>query len=224
MEPPPPCPMLRFLPLPYVGYKHKYSDGRLLGIVLSLPATLDDPARQAILQAVGNWERRAKDTLKLQWGSNTIKMVRQLESGMLKSLQNKVWSNPSNTWATATPIALPKHPGGLSSGSITSRTKAWETAKSSVADACTHVGLPKPLSINISLTPFIVGAHPITRFPPFIQNGSNNKKIRRQLIHALLTFETRVVGPLALGAGRFMGLGMMRPLSTRNPQKSGVTQ
>lgn len=206
-------PHAAFLPLPYVYYDH--SDGRLLGIAVSLPTSLDGSSRQAVLQAIGIWEEK-DNVLELRFKSGRIQMKRKLQSDTLQSLRDYIWSRPSSQWVTATPIALPRHPGSLRS------SKAWADAESSVADACTHVGLPRPIRIDVSMSPFLVGSHHVGRFPPFEQTGKDGKIIRRQLVHAQVTFGCMVAGPLVLGAGRFMGLGLMRPINAG--QSSGLTQ
>lgn len=216
-------PHIAFIPLP--NARSKYADGRLMGIALSLPDALDDSARWATLQAIGKWEHKTngKPTLRLKSGI-TIHLTRQRQPSVLKSLQYNTWSGQSARWATVVPIALPKHPGGLGVGNAASRAKAWEAAESAVMEACIHVGLPKPLSVDVSLSPYINGAHSIRRFPPFTQNGFGDNKIRRQLVHTFVVFESVVKGPLALGAGRFVGLGLMMPLNTKNAQTSGAVQ
>ena len=66
--------------------------------------------------------------------------------------------------------------------------------------------------MEISLDPFVLGARPAADFPPFRQRGQDGKPVARRLLHASLTFDQKVEGPLMLGAGRFMGLGLMRPI------------
>lgn len=211
-------PHIAFIPIPNVG--HRRSDGRLLGIAMSAPNTLDEAARQAAFQAIGNWETKENDEqLEIRLKHGIVKMARQRGSAALQSLRYDLWSRQSRQWATSTPIALPRHPGGLTKGTAESRAKAWEAAESSVADTCVHVGLPRPSVVNVSLNPFITGAHPTVRFPPFIQNGRDGE-IRRQLVHALVTFENPVAGPVILGAGRFMGLGLMRPVNAETQSRA----
>ena len=82
--------------------------------------------------------------------------------------------------------------------------------------ACAHVGLPEPSSVQISLDPFIAGTFPATRFPEFKQPRQDGLLVRRQLVHASLTYDRVVTGPLMLGTGRFFGLGLMRPLYSKN--------
>ena len=65
--------------------------------------------------------------------------------------------------------------------------------------------------MEVSLAAFLVGGRAARQFPPFSQNGRDGRRVRRQLVHASLTFEEPVAGPLMLGSGRFLGLGLMRP-------------
>ena len=210
-------PHIAFTPIPNVGHNH--SDGRLLGIAMSIPRTLDEATRRAAFQAIGAWEIKEKEgQLEIRLKHSLVKMSRQRGSAALQSLRYDLWNRQSRQWATATPIALPRHPGGLARGTAASRAKAWEAAESSVADTCMHVGLPRPSVVNVSLNPFIAGAYPTARFPSFIQSGLNGE-IRRQLVHALVIFENPVAGPVILGAGRFMGLGLMRPVNAEKQSR-----
>ena len=205
------APHVAFLPLPFVGFEH--ADGRLLGMAVSVPDTVNGAARRALNRAIGNWEKAAEqDALKLTLGSQgVLHLCRQRGPATLVSLRPNVWNRASCRWVSATPIALPKHPGRLGGGTVAARAKAWALAESAVALACNHVGLPEPVSVEVSLSPFLVGPRPASRFPAFNQNGRGGRPVRRQLIHASVTFENPVAGPLMLGAGRFLGLGLMRP-------------
>ena len=214
-------PHVAFLPLPYVGFEH--ADGRLLGLAVSVPDAVSADARQAVYRAIGNWERSAgHDDLKLTLGAQgVLHLRRQRAPATLISLRSGPWSRTSYRWVSATPIALPRHPGRLGGGTAAARAKAWASAESSVALACEHVGLPEPISVEVSPSPLTKGAHPTRRFPAFSQNGRAGRPVRRQLLHASVTFEHPVAGPLVLGAGRFLGLGLMRPAPTREPAQAG---
>ena len=207
-------PHLAFLPIPYVGYEH--ADGRLLGIALSTPGSSSNDVRRGLYRAIGTWERSvaaATYPLRLTFGAGGALRLRRLRSlATIASLRPDVWFRPSRKWMSATPVALPEHPGSLSRGSARKRAKAWREAERAVATACRHVGLPAPVHVEVSLSPFIAGARPSFRFPPFSQRGRDDQPIRRQLVHVALAFERPVAGPLMLGAGRFFGLGMMRPM------------
>ena len=204
-------PHVAFLPLPYVGFEH--ADGRLLGLAVSVPDAVSAHARRAVYRAIGNWEQSAgRNDLKLTFGTQgVIRLCRQRGPATLISLRPDAWSRASCRWVSATPIALPRHPGRLGGGTAAARAKAWASAESSVTLACSHVALPEPMSVEVSQDPFVKGARPTRRFPEFCQNVRTGRPVRRQLLHASVTFEHPVAGPLILGAGRFLGLGLMRP-------------
>ena len=205
------APHVAFLPLPYVGFEH--ADGRLVGIAASVPKASSSVSRRALYRAIGRWEKASQGPLKLTLGASGIVELSRLRGpATLISLRSRVWHRPSCRWASATPVALPRHPGRLARGAWATRVRAWKQAEAAVRTACTHVGLPEPSAVHVSLNPFIAGARVATRFPVFSQKGRDGKPVRRQLVHAQVTFEHPVAGPLMLGAGRFIGLGLMRPL------------
>ena len=201
------APHVGFLALPNVGYEH--SDGRVLGLAISLPEELDDVACKAALRAVGAWERRSGSRpLRLTLGHRgVVEMRRRLGPSALVALRREVWSSGSRRWTSATPVALPTHPGDLRRGSPAARAKAWARAEEAVLRSCGHVGLPVPADVQVSLTPCITGARPAADYPVFEQNG-----VVRRLVHVSLAFAEPVAGPLMLGSGRFVGLGLMRPV------------
>lgn len=211
------APHVAFIPLPNAAW-HEHADGRLLGIAVSMPDTASGPAERALYRAIGNWEKDVgPNSLKLTFGARgEVRLTRCSGPATLVSLRQGVWSTTSHTWVSCTPIALPRHPGRLGAGSAAARAKAWACAESSVALACQHVGLPEPTSVEVSLSPLVKGALPCGRFPAFCQKGQSGQPIRRQLLHASVTFDEPVAGPLMLGAGRFCGLGLMRPVRQEN--------
>ena len=205
------APHLSFLALPNVGYQH--SDGRIMGLAISLPDDLDEEARNATLLGVGVWERERDDrTLQLRMGrKGNVEMRRRQPPFALESLKPNAWARRSRWWASATPVALPAHPGNLGSGSPGARAKAWARAEESVAKSCEHVGLPRPVDVRVSLVSDLIGTRPARDFPVFKQ-GSRGGGVIRRLVHVSVEFETEISGPLVLGSGRFLGLGLMRPV------------
>ena len=216
-------PHVSFLPLPNIGFEH--SDGRILGIAVSLPNVLKESSRRAVLRTIGRWEnevstlqsqrnKKTRTILRLTLGTEgVVNMYRLRSPTSLVSLRPSIWQHASHHWVSATPIALPRHPGSLSKGTSSARAKAWAEAESAVRTACSHVGLPEPLSVKVSLSPFLIGAKPVRSYPIFNQRNRNGKKLFRQLVHASLTFKNLVSGPLVVGSGRFRGLGLMRPVA-----------
>lgn len=206
-------PHLAFLSLPSVG--SRYADGRVLGVALSIPDAVSEAGRQAIYRAVGTWERDSTDrrpTLRLDDGSVRVRLKRLLETAEVQTLQSQVWSREALRWISVTPIALPRHPGRLSGGTAEARAKAWQSAEEAVIVSCEYVGLPVPVNMHLSLSPLIRGARHVRNCPPFQRKGKQGQVVRRQLVHAALTFDEPIHGPLMLGAGRFVGLGLMRPV------------
>ncbi len=214
-------PHVAFLPLPYVGFEH--ADGRLLGLAVSVPDTASDDARRALYRAIGNWERKVgSDVLKLTLGAQgEVHLCRQRGPSTLVSLRPNSWNRASRKWVSVTPIALPRHPGRLDGGSAAARAKAWASAESFVSLACGHVGLPDPISLEVSRSPLLKGVRSARRFPAFHQGRRVGRPVRRQLLHASVTFDHPIAGPLMLGAGRFLGLGLMRPAQIAEPLEKG---
>ena len=210
-------PHVAFLALPNVGYKH--SDGRVMGLAVSLPENLDETARTVTLRAIGEWERdeesNGSGSLRLQLGrGGMLRMRRRMGPWALVSLRPRSWSRRSNQWVSATPVALPTHPGRLSSGTAPARAKAWAKAEAAVVRALEHIGLPEPSAVTVSLTPFLPGSRPVAAFPTFKQGGGRHGGTARCLVHAAIRFTHPVAGPFMLGSGRYSGLGLMRPVLT----------
>ena len=215
-------PHVATVPIPHVASPH--ADGRILGIALSVPESMGEMSRRALHRGIGLWERtvlgdngRRQGDLTLPMGTRGPVHLRRV-AGIpeLISLRPALWKRPSRRWLSATPVALPRHPGSLTRGSSAARARAWRRAEASVRLACEHVGLCDPSEIRLSLDPWMSGTRKVADFPPFRQAGRNGDPVRRQLVHVSLTFRDRVCGPFMLGAGRFFGLGLMRPLSERS--------
>ena len=213
-------PHVGFLSLPHVG--HEQADGRLMGVAVAVPEALDAFSRRSLLRAIGLWESNeagpqdqggSTPVLRLRLGrSGVLKMTRQTRRSGLVALRTRVWNRPARRWVSVTPIALPTHPGPLGKGTVQARSRAWTRAEEAVFASCRHVGLPDPERVVLSFDPFIKGAHPAQHFPPFRQGRSGQRGVARRLVHASVAFGSTISGPLSLGAGRYVGLGLMRPI------------
>lgn len=208
-------PHALFAALPDVGHEH--ASGNILGIAMLLPDSLDNAARSDAERAVLAWERHVGGAdredvpeLHLNMSGGTSYGIRRLASRAdLVGLRQETWSKTSRHWVSVTPVVLFRHPGPLTAAKRgpQARAKAWQRAEEIVTTACEHVGLPRPASVNVSFTPMLPGAHDGHRFRPF-RDGA------RRLIHlhASLTFDEPVGGPLLLGHGRYQSMGLMRPV------------
>ena len=207
-------PHVAIVPIPFVGSRH--ADGRVLGIAVSIPNGVDRLSRTAVYRAIGTWEStmheeardRSEYPLKLTLGiQGAVHLRRVVGDSDLVSLRPRVWNKSSYRWTSVTPIALPQHPGSLAKGTARTRAKAWGRAETAVRLACTHVDLPEPAAVALSLDPWVAGARKTAHFPPFRQRGRERQPVRRQLVHVSLTFDHLVRGPLMIGAGRFFRFG-----------------
>ncbi|MEV6229052.1 type I-U CRISPR-associated protein Csb2 [Saccharopolyspora shandongensis] len=105
------------------------------------------------------------------------------------------WTGPARTWATITPVVLDRFPGpGREAAEIT-RT-------------CTRVGLPTPTAVTTHRNPLIPGGADLAR-----NELARREKTLRPYTHAKLEFREPLRGPMLLGAQRYLGMGMLLPIT-----------
>lgn len=195
-------PHLAFVPLAFVGHPH--ADGRLLGIAITLPlAGVTPETRRGVLVALNRLRERGV-ALGRQ-GRWALAAVTQQSAP--SSLRPETWTaHPGGaaTWATVTPIAYDQH--------AKSRDKASQQAEltESVRLACERIGL-RLAPREIILTPVSphLGVPPVHVFPRLQRKDGS----QRRHSHAILVFPEPVRGPILLGAGRYRGYGVCRPLT-----------
>jgi CRISPR-associated protein Csb2 len=207
-------PHLAILPLPFVA--HERADGTILGVALVLPHAATKDERRAVYRAIRGWQdaERTGDeettTLPVLLGKAGKLLLVALEEDALQStLLPKTWCARATTWASATPLALDRNPGDLRSSDAKKESAAYADAEETIAVACERIGLPRPTRVTAMPAAPIAGGDKARQFPPY-QTGK--PPIQRVLVHATLTFERPVEGPILLGAGRYLGLGLFRPL------------
>lgn len=214
-------PHVAVLGLPFVGYEH--ADGSLKGFAIVIPDSIDEESLASTLRAIGEWreKRDGEYLLHLTLGKLGTAELRQVVGYReLSSLSPGRWGvgKPSYRWTSVTPIALPTHPGDLRHGSPATLVRAWAKAEQAVRNACVHVGLPEPVEVVLSDTPFVQGSAAAGSFPAFLQNGPGGHPTARRLIHASIRFPVPVEGPVILGSGRYLGLGLMIPETDEEPE------
>jgi len=190
-------PHLAFLPLAFVGHEH--ADGHLLGVGLTLPASLSRDDRRGVLQVV-----RLVRVLKL--GRLGVWRI-QPETGESSplALRPETWTahpDGHTHWATVTPVVYDRHPK-----SDDKATYMSEVARM-IRQACTRIGLPEPREVVVTAVSAHLGAPPAHMFPRLRRKDDS---LRRH-IHAILVFDRPVRGPILLGAGRYRAYGCCRPL------------
>lgn len=210
-------PHVAFISLPFVG--HERADASVQGCAIVLPRWFPESEREALLRLVAEWERdRAVDldsTMELASGTLPPVRLRRVELSAKVSLRPGTWFHPARRFVTATPIALDRNPGKLRSNQKGTGRKAWIEAQRSIAVACERIGLPRPISVDISSAPLLPGAQPARSFSPW---PGLLGRANRVLVHADIHFAEPVRGPVLLGAGRYFGLGLCMPTPEGGPR------
>ena len=210
---------MAIVPLPDVGSAH--SHGGILGIALVLPRDLSDADRGELLRAIGELEQRHRTEKGLAADDAPALTLLMGEAGELtlervvwgehktRGLRPGTWCQPWHSWATVTPIALDRNPGDLHDDNPARRARAFEEATELVASAVRRSGLPAPAAIDVVRSCVVPGTMKPKDFPRF---PISRDRPQRVLVHARLVFAEPVRGPILLGAGRYLGLGLCRPL------------
>jgi CRISPR-associated protein Csb2 len=205
-------PHLAIVPLAFLG--PRFADGRLHGFALVPPGDgklLDDETFQSAVRAIAPWkpddERREMEVV-----GDRIKVVLTPSGARdLHSLDPAPYTAVARTWATCTPIALDRHL--KEKGNAAREAEATEL----VRKACVAIGLPAPPSDRVALGKHSAingapSAYPSGRGPRWTGWRLPRSLAGRQLTHAVFRFDQPVRGPVILGAGRYVGLGLCRPL------------
>ena len=190
-----------FIGLPSVAFEH--ADGRLHGIALVLPRDASPDDEALVRAAVRMWRQSGGQ---LFTGTRNIRIPSRVEN-VGYSASSSRWTQSALRWATATPIVLDRFPKGKHALSIAGEV---------IARSCEHLGLPIPISVRVSNDPVIVGSRPVRGFPAFSTPLGN-----RPAVHALITFGELVRGPVLIGAGRYLGMGLCVPISEQSDQSGG---
>lgn len=175
--------------LPFIGERH--ADGRIMGVAIVLPRTITPSDRLAVHEA---WTALKQVNLGSPLGNW---QVERDESPTVKTRQSSTWTRPSRWWASATPIVLDRFP-----------KKKGPTIEELICTACERTGLPRPVRITHGRFSKEAGVPPVVQFR--LQRKKDESA--RWAVHARLEFEVPVQGPVILGAGRFFGLGLMKPV------------
>jgi CRISPR-associated protein Csb2 len=129
-----------------------------------------------------------------------------------RSLDPVLYTRPACTFATVTPIVLDRH--------LREKGAAREDeAAGQIKAACRNIGLPEAHGVVVSKHSAIEGApsaYPSGNSPRWMNWRLPPSLASRQLTHAVIRFAEPVDGPVILGAGRFVGLGLCRPIDDEN--------
>lgn len=209
-------PHLAVVPLPFIGSKH--ADGAILGVALVLPRSTASNERGHVLSAIARFEAANSangdedaPSLPLHLGSAGVLRLQRVVWGEHTNvgLRPGTWSRSACRWATATPVALDRNPGDLHDPDPAKRRAAFEAATADIMESVRRIGLPAPVQVDVLRSCVLPGSakpHTFPRFP------GDSARPQRVLVHVRLVFAAPVEGPILLGAGRYHGLGLFRPV------------
>ncbi len=190
-------PHLAFAPLAFVGHPH--ADGHLVGMGIVMPEAIEAEVRRDVLRALGRVERLVLGHLGV-WRVGGVG-----PADPRSSLRPPTWTahpHGATHWASITPVVFDRH--SKESGASHYRQEVAEM----IAQACVRVGLPPPRDVIVTAVSAHLGVPPAHAFPRLERKDGS----RRRHAHAILVFDKPVRGPLLLGAGRYRGYGVCRPL------------
>jgi CRISPR-associated protein Csb2 len=212
------APHLAIIPLAFAGFP--YADGHVMGFALIPPADSGILADEAFRKVMRNLspvdEERGRRILTLTSKSGTsagsafsvgLSPTFEPPAGK-RSLDPALYTGSAFVFATVTPIVLDRHLKEKG-------TARQEETAGQIAAACRNIGLPEPEAVVVDKHSAIEGApaaYPSGKSPRWMNWRLPPSLASRQLTHAVIRFAEPIDGPVILGAGRFVGLGLCRPV------------
>ena len=187
-------PHVAFLALPNVGHPH--ADGRLLGMAVAIPDLPSGELRTLVRAVLGGAHPGEHGQRVLELNVPRVGSVDLVyEPGLVRpwGARPERWRRGSDSWVSVTPVVLDRFP------------RRGELA-AEIVRSCRTVGLPDPVTVKLSPSPLVAGG---ARLRP----SDLPEHLRGRLFsHVELRFPCRVAGPVLLGAGRYLGVGLMAPV------------
>lgn len=182
-------PHLAFAPLANVGHEH--ADGTIKGIALYLPRDIDDDHVLRLEEVLSR--------VTLDFGGTRVRPLG--EATALESLDTRRYTHPSAEWASVMPVVLGRYP-----------RKNRRLVEDIVARDVAHVVDAPIAEVVAQDVPFVLGAARATE----TVRGRASAVKNRVVCHVYLRFKEPVEGPILVGAGRYMGFGLLMPVRPRS--------
>jgi len=190
-------PHLAFVPMAFVGHPH--ADGHLLGLAAALPAGLPAEERRQVLRVL----ERVGELKMADLG--VWNLAREAGARRPWNLRPEAWTaHPEGAthWSTVTPVAFDRHPKAKD------RDEYQREVTEVIAAACMAIGLPRPREVIVTAVSAHLGVPPAHVFPRLVRKDGSERRHG----HAILVFDEPVQGPVMIGAGRYRGYGVCRPM------------
>ncbi|MHB8319073.1 MAG: type I-G CRISPR-associated protein Csb2 [Acidimicrobiales bacterium] len=168
-----------------------YATGRIFGAAISLPKE----AAPELVEQVRSAAFELRELCSPDWFTTSV----TIHGGQARpeTARPERWTKPSRTWLTVTPVVYERWTKG-------------SPGLDEVARWCSNSGLPesvRPVSVKFSKRPLLAGALDL---PPSLVFRTGRE--RRPYSHMQIEFNTEIEGPIALGRGRQLGLGLCLPV------------
>jgi CRISPR-associated protein Csb2 len=201
---------LAIVPLAFVG--SPYASAAVFGFALIPPRErklFTDRDFQSALGAVTRWnEDEGRRELVVDASGLKLTFATAGESPR-RSLDPAPYVAEARIWASCTPILLDRHL------KETANEAREQEIMRLLRQGCRNIGLPEPSRAAAGRHSALEGspsAYSSGREPRWMRWRVPESLGSRQLIHAVIEFAAPVRGPVVLGAGRFVGLGLFRAL------------
>ncbi|MBP2310746.1 type I-G CRISPR-associated protein Csb2 [Azospirillum soli] len=203
----------RILPLPSLGHAH--TDPAIRRLLVEAPPGCPLDARDLA------WAFTGLPLVIDGDGVVAAHLVPADDRSMLRhygvTVSGLVSETGSRLWRTVTPVALPSpRPSGPIAGPIsgTARAAAEAQAASALRQALRHAGIAAPVSaLRVRRDPWSRHGERAGSF------AEGTRFAAARLWHAEIRFAVPVAGPLAVGDGRYQGLGLFAPVAEQPPDR-----
>ena len=204
---------IRIVPLPSIGSRH--ADQAIRRVVIEVPPDCPVPARE-VERAAGSVHLGVNEDGEIEREADP-QLVRATDESMLEHYGIGDEGKASRLWRTVTPAALPERaarrridPARLrervEQKSAAERAKEESRAASAVIHALRHAGIRASVdAVRVQREPFERRGERAEAFAP------DTRFAKERLWHVEIAFADPVRGPLVIGDGRYLGLGLMVP-------------
>jgi CRISPR-associated protein Csb2 len=197
---------IRVLPLPSIGMEH--TDPAIRRVLIEVPPDCPIAAEDVLWSVSG---QSICDHIGRETGEILAEGPVLVPAENARMLAHYGIGAPSSKrWQTATPAALPeRRPAGRIGGAA--RAAAEGRAAAAVGNALRQAGFdPAGIAVRVQNEPLHRNGLRSEAFYP-------DRFERRSLRHIEITFPRALRGPIVIGDGRWLGLGLMRPVTEQPP-------
>jgi CRISPR-associated protein Csb2 len=198
---------VRIVPLPSIGHQH--ADHAIRRVLVEVPAGC------LLRQDDVHWAFSGQEWVDPKTGAIEAILTPSSDAGMLRHFGVAEGAG-ARVWRTLTPAALPESakrrridPARTNAEAKGGAERADEEARAAAAvvQALRHADVQAlPERIHLQREPFEAKGQRAEAFAP------QTRFAKERLWHVEITFREPIPGPLVVGDGRFLGLGVMAPV------------